>query len=129
MKNDFYITGESYAGHYIPAFANRVYEGNNAKEGIHINLKVCSASDEVECYLFVFLRLTSNHELQGFAIGNGLTDPAVQYRAYPDYALEMGLIKDSDYERINKYLPACELAIKLCGNHLIIYLLSAFLFS
>ncbi|XP_031483161.1 serine carboxypeptidase-like [Nymphaea colorata] len=90
-KNDFYITGESYAGHYIPAFASRVYEGNNANEGIHINLK-------------------------GFAIGNGLTDPAIQYRAYPDYALEMGLIKESDYKRITKYLPACELAIKLCGT-------------
>jgi serine carboxypeptidase-like clade 4 len=39
-KNDFYITGESYAGHYIPAFAARVHRGNKAKEGIHINLKV-----------------------------------------------------------------------------------------
>lgn len=38
--NDFYITGESYAGHYIPAFAARVHQGNKAKEGIHINLKV-----------------------------------------------------------------------------------------
>lgn len=40
MKNDFYITGESYAGHYIPAFAARVHKGNKAKEGLHINLKV-----------------------------------------------------------------------------------------
>ncbi|CAN1747556.1 Serine carboxypeptidase-like 49 [Linum perenne] len=28
--------------------------------------------------------------LQGFAIGNGLTDPGVQYKAYPDYALDNG---------------------------------------
>lgn len=54
--------------------------------------------------------------LQGFAIGNGLTDPAIQYQAYTDYALEMGIIKQSDYKRINKFLPACELAIKLCGT-------------
>lgn len=40
-ENDFYITGESYAGHYIPAFAARVHKGNKAQEGIHINLKVC----------------------------------------------------------------------------------------
>ncbi|KAI7735992.1 hypothetical protein M8C21_022404 [Ambrosia artemisiifolia] len=90
-KNDFYITGESYAGHYIPAFAARVHAGNKAKEGIHINLK-------------------------GFAIGNGLTDPLVQYKAYTDYALDMGIIKESDHKSINKRLPVCETAIKLCGN-------------
>ncbi|KAK8460396.1 hypothetical protein SEVIR_2G324100v4 [Setaria viridis] len=43
-KNDFFITGESYAGHYIPAFASRVYRGNKNNEGIHINLKVSSFS-------------------------------------------------------------------------------------
>ncbi|KAL5139396.1 Serine carboxypeptidase-like 49 [Glycine soja] len=92
VKNDFFITGESYAGHYIPAFAARVHRGNKAKEGIHINLK-------------------------GFAIGNGLTDPGIQYKAYTDYALDMGIIQKADYERINKVMvPACEMAIKLCGN-------------
>ncbi|KAL7612573.1 serine carboxypeptidase-like isoform X1 [Lactuca sativa] len=91
VNNDFFITGESFAGHYIPAFAARVVKGNKAKEGIHINLK-------------------------GFAIGNGLTDPLVQYPAYTDYALEMGLIKESDYKDINKHLPLCETAIELCGT-------------
>ncbi|OMO55139.1 Peptidase S10, serine carboxypeptidase [Corchorus olitorius] len=91
VKNDFFITGESYAGHYIPAFAARVHKGNKAKEGIQINLK-------------------------GFAIGNGLTDPAIQYKAYTDYALDMGVIKKSDYNRLNKLVPICEMAIKLCGN-------------
>ncbi|KAL8090368.1 serine carboxypeptidase-like [Apium graveolens] len=90
-KNDFYITGESYAGHYIPAFAARVHHGNKAKEGAHINLK-------------------------GFAIGNGLTNPEIQYKAYTDYALDNSIIKKSDYERINKVLPVCETAIKLCGT-------------
>ncbi|KAG9441736.1 hypothetical protein H6P81_017590 [Aristolochia fimbriata] len=91
VKNEFYITGESYAGHYIPALAGRVHQGNKAKEGIHINLK-------------------------GFAIGNGLTNPAIQYRAYTDYAKDMGIIQEADYNRINKILPACELAIKICGT-------------
>ncbi|KAL0390563.1 UNVERIFIED_CONTAM: Serine carboxypeptidase 3 [Sesamum calycinum] len=44
-KNDFYITGESYAGHYIPAFAARVHQGNKRKEGIHINLKYQAYTD------------------------------------------------------------------------------------
>ncbi|RVW97700.1 Serine carboxypeptidase-like [Vitis vinifera] len=53
---------------------------------------------------------------QGFAIGNGLTNPQIQYKAYTDYALEMGMIEKTDYDRINKVLPVCEMAIKLCGN-------------
>lgn len=54
---------------------------------------------------------------QGFAIGNGLTDPAIQYGAYSDYALDMGLISKSDYSKINRFLPVCEAGIKLCGNN------------
>ncbi|KAF6154665.1 hypothetical protein GIB67_000549 [Kingdonia uniflora] len=73
-KNDFYIMGESYAGHYIPTFAARVHRGNKAKEGIHINLMTY-------------------------------------------YALEMGIIQQSEYKNVNKMLPACELATKLCGYY------------
>ncbi|KAK8955960.1 Serine carboxypeptidase-like 49 [Platanthera guangdongensis] len=57
-----------------------------------------------------------NSDHQGFAIGNGLTDPGIQYRAYPDYALEMGIIKESDHKRLGKIVPVCEMAIKLCGT-------------
>ncbi|TYI90929.1 hypothetical protein E1A91_D03G156400v1 [Gossypium mustelinum] len=91
VKNDFYITGESYAGHYIPAFAVRVHQGNKAKRGIHINLK-------------------------GFAIGNGLTNPEIQYQAYPDFALNSSLISQSDYVNIKKLVPSCVQAIKSCGS-------------
>ena len=58
---------------------------------------------------------------QGFAIGNGLTNPEIQYKAYTDYALEMGLIGKSDFNSINKLVPGCEKAIKSCGNFLNIY--------
>ncbi|XP_059314690.1 serine carboxypeptidase-like [Lycium ferocissimum] len=90
-NNDFYITGESYAGHYIPAFASRVHQGNKNKEGIPINLK-------------------------GFAIGNGLTNPDIQYKAYTDYALDMKLIDQTDYDEINKLYPKCQQDIQLCGK-------------
>lgn len=52
---------------------------------------------------------------QGFAIGNGLTNPEIQYKAYTDFALDRGLIKKADYDSINKLLPPCEQAIKTCG--------------
>ncbi|KAM1149166.1 hypothetical protein FF1_029752 [Malus domestica] len=88
-KNDFYITGESYAGHYVPALASRVNKGNKAKEGNHINLK-------------------------GFAIGNGLTNPGIQYKAYTDYALQMKLITKADYDTISQIIPDCEESVKAC---------------
>ncbi|CAN1182128.1 Serine carboxypeptidase-like 48 [Linum perenne] len=90
--NDFFITGESYAGHYIPALASRIYKGNTNKEGIHVNLK-------------------------GFAIGNGLTDPAFQYKAYPEYALAAKLISKSDHDSIvSQLVPPCESAISACSQ-------------
>ncbi|XXG75125.1 hypothetical protein AAC387_Pa07g3705 [Persea americana] len=100
-ENEFYITGESYAGHYIPAVAERVHRGNKEKLGLPINFK-------------------------GFAIGNGLTDPAVQYNSYTDYALEMGVISKVQHDRINKLVPACELGIKLCGSSGLVACLASF---
>lgn len=61
QQQAFYVFGESYAGHYVPAIAHRVFTGNAHQEGLHINL-------------------------QGFGIGNGLTDPQVQYKYYPEMA-------------------------------------------
>ncbi|KAM0953570.1 putative carboxypeptidase C [Dioscorea sansibarensis] len=86
LKNEFYITGESYAGHYIPAVAERVHRGNKGKEGLQINLK-------------------------GFAIGNGLPNPSIQYGAYADYAYSMGLIGEAAHNKISKIYPICELGI------------------
>lgn len=118
VKNDFFITGESYAGHYIPAFAARVHQGNKAKEGIHVNLKVSFLLMFPLCWnCWKFLLLNLKMSEQGFAIGNGLTDPEIQYKAYPDYALDMGLITEAEYKRLNLVLvPVCEASIKLCGN-------------
>ncbi|ESW04316.1 hypothetical protein PHAVU_011G085000 [Phaseolus vulgaris] len=92
VKNDFYITGESYAGHYIPAIASRINQQNKMKHGIHINLK-------------------------GIAIGNGYTYPAIQYLAYPQFALENGLITKKEADDISKLIPHCEEAAKICESH------------
>ncbi|RID41479.1 hypothetical protein BRARA_J01437 [Brassica rapa] len=90
VRNDFYITGESYAGHYIPALASRIHTGNKNNEGIPIKLK-------------------------GIAIGNGLTNPEIQYGAYGDYALEMKLISQSDHESLNQVYVNCQGSIRECN--------------
>jgi len=59
---------------------------------------------------------------QGFAIGNGLTDPNIRYEAYADYALNMGLIADDDHKRLSKLFPACATSIELCGMHFLFLL-------
>ncbi|CAK8576175.1 unnamed protein product [Lathyrus sativus] len=91
VKNEFYITGESYAGHYIPALASRVSKGNKNKEGININFK-------------------------GFAIGNGLTNPLIQYQAYTQFAVDNKLITKEDKADIDKLVPSCVDATKTCES-------------
>lgn len=60
---DIYITGESYAGHYIPNIARKLQLMND--EWIN---------------------------LAGIAIGNGWVDPFYQYMAYPEFASDHNLI-------------------------------------
>ncbi|XP_047312950.1 serine carboxypeptidase-like [Impatiens glandulifera] len=83
LRNDFYITGESYAGHYIPVLASRIHSGNINGDGALINLK-------------------------GLAIGNRFTDPVVQYKSIPDYALRAKLITKSQARKVARFIPACE---------------------
>ncbi|KAK2380228.1 serine carboxypeptidase [Trifolium repens] len=91
IKNDFYITGESYAGHFAPALASRIQQGNKDNKGITINLK-------------------------GFAVGNGLINPGIQYPTFMQYAVDMKLITKEDQEHLNKLILGCEDGIKNCEN-------------
>jgi carboxypeptidase C (cathepsin A) len=61
----FYITGESYAGKYVPSLAYEIFSMNTGL--LYINL-------------------------QGIAIGNGWVHPIVQNKAYVDYSYNLGLI-------------------------------------
>jgi cathepsin A (carboxypeptidase C) len=63
-KLPFYAFGESYAGHYVPAVTHKIWDNNRHLPGnaILINLK-------------------------GTSVGNGLTDPEVQYKYYPEMAI------------------------------------------
>jgi len=65
-KNDFYLTGESYAGKYIPAIAYRIMQQGSSV----INLK-------------------------GVAIGDGFTDPESMLPEYADYLFNLGLLDEN----------------------------------
>lgn len=74
--NDFYVTGESYAGKYVPALSYTIHEKNPTSK-VKINLK-------------------------GLAIGNGLTDPINQLN-YGDYLYQLGLVDFNGREKFHAY--------------------------
>lgn len=63
-SSDFFIFGESYAGHYVPAVSHYLWQ--QARSG---GFKV---------------------PLKGIGIGNGLTNPEEQYKWYPEMAYDGG---------------------------------------
>lgn len=69
VGRDFYVTGESYAGHYVPAIAHRI--AVDGRFGAHDDFPI---------------------NLRGMAVGNGLVDPAAQYPQYSEFAVQNGMI-------------------------------------
>ncbi|ENN74986.1 hypothetical protein YQE_08443, partial [Dendroctonus ponderosae] len=63
--NEFFVSGESYAGKYVPAIAHTIHQNNAAAE-LRINL-------------------------QGLLIGDGLSDPVNMVRGYGQYLYQIGL--------------------------------------
>ncbi|KAL4186134.1 hypothetical protein AMTRI_Chr09g32260 [Amborella trichopoda] len=75
-SHDFYITGESYAGHYAPQLAEYIFDHNKmAKKENTINLK-------------------------GFMIGNALMDDETDQKGMIDYAWDHAVISDKLYDDI-----------------------------
>eukprot|EP00238_Polyblepharides_amylifera_P015592 CAMPEP_0196573886 /NCGR_PEP_ID=MMETSP1081-20130531/3705_1 /TAXON_ID=36882 /ORGANISM="Pyramimonas amylifera, Strain CCMP720" /LENGTH=454 /DNA_ID=CAMNT_0041891733 /DNA_START=28 /DNA_END=1392 /DNA_ORIENTATION=- len=99
---EFFITGESYAGHYIPAISHRIVQGNTAA--------AAQATEQPT-------RETSQHiNLRGMAIGNGNTDPEVQYPAFTDFAFDNKLISLEFKEALDKNYTLCGALIAECKN-------------
>jgi len=70
--NEFYLTGESYAGKYIPALASRI--GRDWPQP-KVNLR-------------------------GLAIGDGFTDPPVMVQSYADFMYQTGLLDELQRDRV-----------------------------
>lgn len=85
------------AGHYVPAISHRIYEGNQeAKDG------------------------TASLPLSGFAIGNGLTNPAEQYPWYPEMVWNnshhIQVVSEDVYEAMKGVVPHCTSLIEKCNS-------------
>ncbi|KAJ6428992.1 hypothetical protein OIU84_020602 [Salix udensis] len=72
---DFYIAGESYAGHYVPQLSQIVYQKNKGIKNPVINFK-------------------------GFLVGNAVTDDYHDYVGTFEYWWTHGLISDSTYQTL-----------------------------
>ena len=90
-KLDFYVTGESYAGHYVPHFSRKIFDANK-------NL----GPNDIEI------------PLKGLAIGDGLVDPYLQYDEYAPYARDYNLVDQAQYDIMVGFLPLCEAEIYYC---------------
>ncbi|XP_022762465.1 serine carboxypeptidase-like 34 [Durio zibethinus] len=75
-SHDFYIAGESYAGHYVPQLAEAIFDSNkHVPKSDYINLK-------------------------GFMIGNALLDDEMDQTGMVDYAWDHAVISDRVYNDI-----------------------------
>ncbi|KAF7831572.1 serine carboxypeptidase II-3-like [Senna tora] len=77
-SRDFFIAGESYAGHYAPQFAYTILIQNKLQNRTTINLK-------------------------GIAIGNALIDDATHSKGQFDYLWTHGLYSDETHAAIDNY--------------------------
>lgn len=88
-KQDFHIAGESYGGHYVPAFASEIL----SQKQRNINLK-------------------------SVMIGNGLFDSYTQYSYYRPMACGDGgypaVLNQSTCQSMDDALPRCQSLIKSC---------------
>lgn len=82
---DFYIIGESYAGHYVPAIG-----------------RLITQVDSVYA-----------ENLKGIAIGNGWVDPYIQYKAYAQYAYANNLIGKTVLDAAGVMYEACKALIDI----------------
>ncbi|KAB5586952.1 hypothetical protein PHYPO_G00007410 [Pangasianodon hypophthalmus] len=81
QPNEFYATGESYAGKYVPAIGYYIHK-NNPSAKVKINFK-------------------------GVAIGDGLCDPEMMMGGYADFMYQAGMLDELQREYVKQQTDAC----------------------
>jgi len=97
QQHDFIVSGESYAGHYIPVISHRILQGNNNLRlgDVHINLR-------------------------GVSIGNGCSNPSVQVKYFTEFAdgafqqYGIKVFADDVEQRVNDEIGVCVKLLDEC---------------
>eukprot|EP00258_Populus_trichocarpa_P040174 XP_024456193.1 serine carboxypeptidase-like 34 [Populus trichocarpa] len=96
-SSEFYIAGESYAGHFVPQLAEVIFDENkNSTEDTYINLK-------------------------GFMIGNAILDDETDQKGMVDYAWDHAIISDGVYNSIKKNCDFITNLTEECWDSLLKY--------
>tara|TARA_B100000524_G_scaffold214284_2_gene112403 strand:+ start:2686 stop:4023 length:1338 start_codon:yes stop_codon:yes gene_type:complete len=97
QHNDFYTFGESYGGHYVPAVTHLIWQNNKKVGGDHVKIN-----------------------LKGVGIGNGLTQPSIQYKYYAPMAVSTNGHKAAVSPLVHTAMevatPVCIAAIAECQS-------------
>jgi vitellogenic carboxypeptidase-like protein len=91
QRNAFIITGESYAGKYVPAMALKIAEMNSAGSQPRV-------------------------PLAGIAVGDGLVDPLNMVTGYPELLFQFGLADSSQRVVLDSYAANFANAVKSGDN-------------
>jgi len=93
--HDFYITGESYAGHYVPQLAYTILQNNKKTNQTTVNIK-------------------------GIAIGNAWIDDETSQKGMYDYWWTHAILSDTTHDAIFKYCNfSSESSSAMCDNIII----------
>lgn len=97
-KLPFFTFGESYAGHYIPAVSHYIWKQNQNIEGKKLKIN-----------------------LAGVSVGNGLTDPEVQFAYYPEMAVSTNhhnaSVGKAVHAAMEAAVPICVKMIQTCQTN------------
>ncbi|KAI8098799.1 prepro-carboxypeptidase Z [Halteromyces radiatus] len=86
---DFHFYGESYGGHYVPAFADYILKQNLALTKHSKNQRI---------------------NLKSIGVGNGFTDPLIQNQYYEKMACDSSygsVLSPSDCKKMKDHTPEC----------------------
>jgi len=92
QNKDFFVTGESYGGVYVPTLVKRIQDGNAGGQGIKINL-------------------------QGFATGNGLISDRVNDDSVVFFAYYHGLLGQSLFNSLKAHCCTNPALDRTCNFH------------